>query len=45
MSGVDSTLLQWRFVVVKYEVGVETGPSYTSVYLPTVMCNMCDYFL
>ena len=35
-SGVERTLFQWILAVVKYTVGVETGPSYESFLPPTV---------
>ena len=36
-SGVDRTLFQWSFALVKSVVGVEAGPSYAILYPPTVM--------
>ena len=39
-SSVDRTLFQWSLDVVKYDVGVETGPSYESLSPPTVSCTL-----
>ena len=43
-SGVYSTMFQWSLSVVKYDVGVETRPSYEILLPPNVICTLWVLF-
>ena len=42
--GINNTLFQWSFEVVRLDVGVDTGPSKCNVLPTTVIRTWCIYF-